>query len=73
MESSSSDLPFLVTHWLQNAAVNTNEQTPNDGSEEAKIAQQDAIYRVRKATRDLAGAFADLGMFGVTLNVRYFV
>ena len=73
MESSSSDLPFLVTHWLQNAAVNTNEQTPNDCSVESTIAQQDANYRVRKATRDFAGGIAVLGMFGVTLNVRYFV
>ena len=68
-DSQSADLPFLVTHWLSNyGAVQTSG---NEDSEEAKKFQQDAIERIRKATNDLSAAFADLGAFGVTLNVSF--
>jgi len=67
----SSDLPFLVTHWLSHfgSAPPTDANNLNHHSEEAKTAQQDAVERIRKATNDLAAAFTDLGAFGVALNV----
>ena len=76
MESSTSDLPFLVTHWLSNAIPSRNRcslRTPNDldGNDDNETKKQDAIDRIRNATRDLADAFADLGMFGATLNVSW--
>ncbi len=80
--SLSSDLPFLVTHWLQNAAdgamhvpssaiAPSSHGTDDDpaDSDPDRAARQDAMDRMRRATRDLAAAFADLGMFGMALNV----
>lgn len=69
--SSSSDLPFLVTRWLSDygSGSASRSDSTNNGDEE-KTSQQDAIERVQRATAELANAFADLGVFGVALNVR---
>lgn len=54
----SSELPFLVTHWLSNFP----ESTSNNNSHEA-------IQRLRQAAADMAAAFSDLGAFGTTNQV----
>ena len=62
----SSDLPFLVTHWL------TSYGLDSDGHEECKEQQNaDALERIRKATSELSQAFSDLGAFGHTIGVSY--
>ncbi len=70
----SSDLPFLVTHWLSHYSVENNAQNGNSiptghGTSATDEAQQDALNRIQRATNDLANAFADLGAFGVNLSV----
>ena len=62
----SSDLPFLVTHWL------TSYGLDRDVHEECKEQQNaDALERIRKATSELSQAFSDLGAFGHTIVVSY--
>jgi serine/threonine-protein kinase RIO1 len=65
----NGDLPFLVTQYLSSFAA-APRITDSDGNEEAKVSHHDAIDRIRKATNDIAAAFADLGSFGITLEVR---
>jgi hypothetical protein len=70
MNNPSTDLPFLVTQYLASFAAAPR----NAGSEEEKgganSSHHAAIDCIRKATYDIAAAFADLGAFGVTLQVR---
>ena len=69
MHNPTRDLPFLVTQYLSNF-VDAPRNADSKGNEEAKIPHHEAIDRIRKATNDIAAAFADMGSFGVTLKVR---
>ena len=60
--SMSSELPFLVTHWLANGYQAGDEES--DRAEEAE--QSAARERIRKAAAELASAFSVLGAFGTT-------
>jgi hypothetical protein len=66
MEDSTNNslpgLPFLVVHWLSKFGG-------APGNEAKDASQLDALDRIRRATNDLAHALADLGAFGVALNV----
>ena len=55
----SSELPFLVTHWL------SNFQTGNDGD------NHNAVRRLHDAAQQMASAFSDLGMFGTANQVSF--
>jgi hypothetical protein len=81
----SQDLPFLVTHWLANYNKNNgngnNEETATTAStttttntavDELQTMQRraEAMAKIRKATSDIASAFASLGAFGATTRVR---
>lgn len=59
--SSSSEVPFLVTHWLANYKGGSN----NNLTPEQKV----AISKIRKATSEIASAFSSLGAFGQSLPV----
>lgn len=79
---ASQELPFLVTHWLSRYGCNSNNSSNNsnsnsdhdgtihnglnEGDEEKKA---EAIRKIRRATSELASAFADLGEFGYRLAV----
>jgi hypothetical protein len=56
LSAASSDLPFLVTHWLSSYRVDDKP------SEE--------VIRIRKAAAELAAAFSSLGAFGKKVLVR---
>jgi hypothetical protein len=55
---NAAEIPFLVTHWLAN--YETKEQ---------KEEHLRAIQRIRKATSDIASAFASLGAYGTAFQV----
>eukprot|EP00980_Cylindrotheca_fusiformis_P006269 scaffold1340_cov122-Cylindrotheca_fusiformis.AAC.12 len=55
------DIPFLVTHWLANYSA-----APADDD---KDKNQEAIQRIRKATSDIASAFASMGAYGTSFQV----
>lgn len=57
---SLTELPFLVTHWLQ------NYQGPEDEGDEER---EEAIERLRNATSDMAVAFSSLGAYGTSSRV----
>ena len=81
MEDSTNNslpgLPFLVVHWLNKfGGAPGNADSHRISQEEGKAnhaSKQDALDRIRRATIDLADAFADLGAFGVALNVSFVV
>lgn len=50
------ELPFLVTHWLANFSLGTQNIQHDKNS--------DALNKIRKAAEDLASAFVDIGAFG---------
>ena len=59
--STSSEVPFLVTHWLANYnGGNTTNLSPQ---------QKEAIEKIRKATSQIASAFTSLGAFGQSMPV----
>lgn len=70
------ELPFLVTHWLANygsssnldgsAATTTINPAAATASEEDR---QQAVARIRKATSEIASAFATLGAYGTSMRV----
>ena len=82
--NTSSELPFLITHWLngysqqhqqqrriKNGNFISNNKKRNQsskGTNEEDVRTKEALARVRKATSELASAFADLGAFGQSQN-----
>jgi hypothetical protein len=58
LNDNAAEIPFLVTHWLANYET-----------KEKKEEHQDAIQRIRKATSDIASAFASLGAYGTAFQV----
>jgi hypothetical protein len=54
--AATSDLPFLVTHWLSNYHVDDK--------------QSEEVIRIRKAAAELSAAFSSLGAFGKKVLVR---
>lgn len=57
---SLSELPFLVTHWLQ------NYRGPEGADEEER---EDVMERLRNATSEIAAAFSSLGAYGTSSRV----
>jgi hypothetical protein len=74
-DSTNNSLPglsFLVIHWLNKfGGAPGNEGSRRTNQEEGvnDTLQQEALDRIRRATSELANAFADLGAFGVALDV----
>jgi hypothetical protein len=64
---NSSELPFLVTHWLRNYS----SQIDHDGncSSAGAAGKHAALERIKKATGELASAFSSLGAFGSSTAV----
>jgi hypothetical protein len=60
--AGSSELPFLVTHWLANYRESGNQVT-GDRERDA------AIERLRTAAFEMAGAFSALGAYGTSSQV----
>ena len=58
------ELPFLVTHWLANF-----EKNGRSGNEQARECERLAMAKIRRATSEIASAFASLGAYGTTLRV----
>ncbi len=78
------ELAFLVTHWLANygnSNCGTNgihhiisdatARAPTTDSNEEQ--QRNAIERIRRATAEIASAFASVGAYGTTFRVSHFV
>ncbi|CAJ1969682.1 unnamed protein product [Cylindrotheca closterium] len=67
--SSTSEVPFLVTHWLANYNNNNNNNNISNGSSTANLSpeQKEAIVKIRKATAQIASAFTSLGAFGQSM------
>lgn len=66
-----SELPFLVTHWLQNFNPNANAnaegetfQAEADTDNNTATQRRAALERIRRATSELASAFTALGAYG---------
>mmetsp|Transcript_9611 Transcript_9611/g.18048 ORF Transcript_9611/g.18048 Transcript_9611/m.18048 type:complete len:2241 (-) Transcript_9611:332-7054(-) len=77
MEDSANNslpgLPFLVVHWLNKFGgaprnADSHRISQEEGEANNQESKQDALDRIRRATIDLADAFADLGAFGVALH-----
>jgi hypothetical protein len=79
------DLPFIVTHWLANynknngngnnketARTASTTTTTNTAVDDLQTIQRraEAMAKIRKASSDIASAFASLGAFGTTTRVR---
>ena len=58
------EIPFLVTHWLAN--YTNNSIISNVACQDR---EQMAIAKIRRATSDIASAFATLGAYGTSLRV----
>lgn len=71
--TNGTELPFLVTHWLQNfdpsASIGDRLLGPSPATSEDR-AKQVALERIRKATSELASAFTALGAYGSFSTVR---
>jgi hypothetical protein len=67
------ELPFLVTHWLANYDGTTTPATSTSAITAApsEAERQEAMTRIRRATSEIASAFATLGAFGTTMRVRF--
>ena len=65
--ATPQEMPFLVTHWLENydRSSSASSNCPNDK-------QQEAMARIRRATSEIASAFATLGAYGTTFRVSFF-
>ena len=68
-EHRQQELPFLVTHWLENYGRNTVDFTMNTSSDCPNDERQEAVARIRRATSEIASAFATLGAYGTTFQV----
>jgi hypothetical protein len=62
----TSELPFLVTHWLANY-----EAANPDGDRDR--GREDAIQRIRSAASEIASALSVLGAYGTTNMVSLLV
>ena len=60
----TSELPFLVTHWLANYKATTCNS-------EDDRRRDDAIQRIHCAASEIASAFSVLGAYGTTYMVSY--
>ena len=69
----SQDLPFIVTHWLDNYrssdGINEDTETSTTITAVQTMLHQEAMAKIHKATSDLASAFATIGAFGTTFRV----
>ena len=64
------ELPFLVTHWLANYKQReSDDSSENCYDQEAKHREHAAIANIRRATSELASAFASIGAYGTTFRV----
>ena len=61
---SLSELPFLVTHWLEHY---------RDPGSEGDLQREEAIERLRNATFEIAAAFSSLGAYGTSTRVSFFL
>ena len=62
-QGSSSEVPFLVTHWLANYnGGGNNNLTPE---------HKEALEKIRKATSEIAAAFSTLGAYGQSMPVSF--
>jgi hypothetical protein len=59
---NQEDVPFLITHWLAHYGGQNKE-----GMEDPQ--RKEATERIRKATSEIASAFASLGAYGTTFRV----
>jgi hypothetical protein len=62
-DQAPQDIPFLVTHYLANFAKQGGAAAATAG------ADPEALEKIRRATNDIASAFASLGAFGTTTKV----
>lgn len=69
----SQDLPFVVTHWLDNYrssdGINEDTETSTTITAVQTMLHQEAMAKIRQATSDLASAFATIGAFGTIFRV----
>ena len=61
--AASSELPFLVTHWLANYRL-------LEGQETGDRKRDEAIECLRNAASEIAKAFSSLGVYGTSSEVR---
>jgi hypothetical protein len=70
------ELTFLVTHWLANYG-NPHRSNGDASSRVTATTTPDeqlqslAIERIRRATAEIASAFASVGAYGTTLRVSH--
>lgn len=57
------DVPFLVTHWLDQFGKINDQELPNQ-------VHADAFEKIRRATSQIASAFSTLGVYGTVNPVR---
>ena len=66
--TATTDLPFLVTHWL--AHYNHQSEQGNQSFTAGRTPEeQEAVKRIRRAASELSSAFHALGSFGTTSRV----
>ena len=65
------EIPFLVTHWLANYGTvqNDNNNGNNNNKSSSEQERQEALVRIRRATSEIASAFATIGAYGTTYRV----
>jgi hypothetical protein len=66
----SAELPFIVTHWLQNYNPDANRDERSFSAVPEDAVKKAALERIRKATSELASAFTALGAYGSFTVVR---
>lgn len=63
------ELPFLVTHWLANYGQSSNLVTSSESPRNLHVEQHEAVVRIRRASSEIASAFATLGAYGTRFRV----
>ena len=75
-----SEIPFLVTHWLQKfCAAQIGREQPQDAgvrrigdkAEVTSPSENSQVKRVQVAVAELSEAFSALGSFGQSIAVRF--
>jgi hypothetical protein len=75
-----SEIPFLVTHWLQKfcaepigreQAQDASVRLKGDKTEVISPSEQAQMKRVHAAVAELSSAFSALGSFGQSIAVRF--
>lgn len=80
--SIPQEIPFLVTHWLANYGRGASSSSmtttharsvvaPLGDNDDENRRRQEALTTIRRATSEIASAFASLGAYGTTLRVRW--